>query len=1110
MQLNADNQDCHDLQDTSVVFKGYEDISNLNDHKNYYALYFYLLTHHSATKNYNPQTINYKPAFQLSSVSFHYQHFMRPLLYILLAMLPLTAFSHRVDSLPPQGNVYFNKPEVLQSAGVKWVNQVFKDSRGLMWFATDNGLFRFDGTNVLYAHHKIDDSTTIPSNDVGSVAEDKQGNIWVGTAKGGTVMDPNTLTSTRVRHENGSIPGYKINFLIDADGAIWARSDGGLLKYNRQTNLLQHVWTGTPGDTTGGQIVSALASWSKDELVAGTLGDVVFINKHDFSYHRISLIPGMRVDVSTVTVDANNRLWVGTWGHGLFVFNPVTQSFSPFAFQKNIAPGIYTVITQVASLTISSHHFLYVGLPGGLIKVALESDGLTQALQPQLYYTHQAGTEGSLPGGSVMSLYQDESNNLWIGCDGDIGIAKIALTQSLIYTLPVQHEGNVQTIDKISSHGKNLYAVCSWHGSTGLLLMDDKMNVVKTFDKLPEKADHDAVNISSVGVDKYNRYWVSSWRGITVLDDKLQVVKVLDHNTKGPDTLYKEKNNFLLVSNDSVWIASYKRGIDLFTTDFKRLKHYTVADNKGLAEDLIWKFYRSRTGKIWLIGNAFLYSYDAAADRFTPYKFSKDNAAYGPVDIAEKKDGTLLIATATGLIHFNPANGWFEYIRTPLLDKEDNVNAVSLDEEDNIWYLTDEHLVYYNANTKVFTLYGKQDGLDIADNLFMMRYIGHNQVLIGQYNKLVVFTAPNIAGQNKLPGLLVTGVYVNDSLTHSKLPTGGLNLSYTQNKINIAFACVNYNRAEQNIYAYRLKNADTAWTYSRTGNVTYANLSPGQYTFEVKAANYALVWSKVSAFTITIHPPFWQSWWFRALLVCAIISGTYFVFRRRVAVIRKEEKTKTELNRKMAELEMKALRAQMNPHFVFNSLSSIQESIVTGKTEAASKYLSKFSKLIRLILENSGKQFIPLKTEIDLLTLYLELESFRFENFTYTFSVDPQIDVHFTTIPSMVIQPFIENALKHGLSKKKENKHLKIDIHKAGNKLVAVIEDNGVGRSVATAIKSLERKDHHSMGIQITEERLQLLGMQTGGAAAEITDLFDDEGKPTGTLVKVVLPAEDV
>lgn len=1033
---------------------------------------------------------------------------MRFVCCIVIAFFPLLLPAQKqAATTPVQENIYFSKPEVLQTAGVKWVVDIYKDHRGLTWFATDNGLFRFDGTNLLYAKHKIDDSLTLPYNEVHSVTEDKEGNMWVGTSKGAVIMDANTLNCTLLKQDNGYAPGYKFSFFADEQDDVWGATDAGLYKCNRQKKNMQLVWTAGKDDHDDKRAITSVASYGKDELVAGTLGDVVFINKHNFSYRRYPLQVNNPIDVTKVYVDAQNEIWIGTWGSGVFHFDKTAQVFRPFEWQANIPPNVHGIVRSVVKVYINGKYFLYVGTTDGLIKAPLMNDGVTPAPNSQQFFTHTPNSEGSIPAGEINSLVPDENNNLWIGSDGDIGVARMALNESPLYTLRLAHSGSVRDISVLNAGGKKYYAICSWHGeSNGLTFLDDKLNVIKTFDRLPQGADHDGVNVSSVGVDSSSRFWISSWRGVTVMDKNLQAVKVFDHNTKGADTLYREKNNALLISNDTVWVAIYKRGIDLFTTGFKRLKHYNGNEN-GLKEDLVWKFFRAANGKIWLMGNAFLYEYDAAKEQFIPYFFSNDSSAYGPVDMAEKKDGSLLIACSTGLIEFNPATGKKKYIHSPLLDKEDYVISVALDENDNIWYATSDHLVYYNFSTNIFTLYGKQDGIDVQDGIYLIRYIGNNRLLMGQNSKLVVFTAPLSAKKNRVPGLLITGVFVNDSLVSAGLP-GALKLDYDQNKINIAFSCVNYNRPEQNIFAYRLRNADTAWTYTRVGNVTYANLSPGHYVFEVKAANYARVWSKISSFQINIKPPFWQSWWFRLLLLCLAASGTYVVFKWRVGSIRKEEKIKTDLNRKMAELEMKALRAQMNPHFVFNSLSSIQESIVTGKTEAASKYLSKFSKLIRLILENSGKQFISLKTEIDSLTLYLELESFRFENFTYTFSIDPQIDANYTMIPSMVIQPFIENALKHGLSKKKNDKHLKIDIRMEQGRLVAIVEDNGVGRTTAAQVKTLERKDHHSMGIKITEERLQLLGVQNG-AAAEITDLYDRNGNAAGTLVKIILPVEN-
>lgn len=266
----------------------------------------------------------------------------------------------------------------------------------------------------------------------------------------------------------------------------------------------------------------------------------------------------------------------------------------------------------------------------------------------------------------------------------------------------------------------------------------------------------------------------------------------------------------------------------------------------------------------------------------------------------------------------------------------------------------------------------------------------------------------------------------------------------------------------------------------------------------------------MAEYNIYIKPPFWQTWWFALLAVAVIAGATYVVFRWRVGAVRKAEAAKAQIAKQMAQLEMTALRAQMNPHFIFNSLSSIQASIVTGNTASASKYLSKFSKLIRLILENSGRQFISLKSEIESLTLYLELESFRFENFTYVFSIDPSMDDEQTMIPSMIIQPFVENALVHGFAKKTGDKQLKIDIQGGSHHLTVLVEDNGTGRPNAAEEISPERKPHHSMGVHLTEERLRLASPAYNSTKAIVyTDLVGEDGQPAGTLVKIILPIEN-
>ncbi len=213
--------------------------------------------------------------------------------------------------------------------------------------------------------------------------------------------------------------------------------------------------------------------------------------------------------------------------------------------------------------------------------------------------------------------------------------------------------------------------------------------------------------------------------------------------------------------------------------------------------------------------------------------------------------------------------------------------------------------------------------------------------------------------------------------------------------------------------------------------------------------------------------------------------------------------------RKVADLEMKALKAQMNPHFIFNSLSSIQDSIVHQKTDVASKYLGKFSKLIRTVLENSDRKYITLQQEIDYLTLYLELESFRFDNFTFFLSTAGIEEISFIKIPSMLVQPYVENAIKHGLSHKQGDKKLIVTFAAGEERTLQVtIEDNGIGREGSVIINQARLSSHQSMGMKITEARLQL---QNGYAQqrVEISDLIGERGEPTGTRVTIYILLED-
>ncbi|MDO8367544.1 MAG: histidine kinase, partial [Saprospiraceae bacterium] len=219
-----------------------------------------------------------------------------------------------------------------------------------------------------------------------------------------------------------------------------------------------------------------------------------------------------------------------------------------------------------------------------------------------------------------------------------------------------------------------------------------------------------------------------------------------------------------------------------------------------------------------------------------------------------------------------------------------------------------------------------------------------------------------------------------------------------------------------------------------------------------------------------------------------------------------------EMNQRFAELELKALQSQMNPHFIFNSLGAIQYFIRSDRTQEADGYLTKFAQLMRLFLESSKNKYITLAEEIRLLKLYVELEKMRFEGrFEAKFSVEKNIDTDEVEIPSMLLQPFVENAINHGLFHKKEKGLLQIKVTANGSKEIhCIVEDDGIGREAAGALREQSLKNYKSRAMQIVHERLEALSHVEGyEVKIEVNDLRHPDGGPAGTRVTLTIPVAD-
>ncbi len=288
-------------------------------------------------------------------------------------------------------------------------------------------------------------------------------------------------------------------------------------------------------------------------------------------------------------------------------------------------------------------------------------------------------------------------------------------------------------------------------------------------------------------------------------------------------------------------------------------------------------------------------------------------------------------------------------------------------------------------------------------------------------------------------------------------------------------------------------------------------MPPGSYEFEAYAVfSHNNQKSNIQSIKIKVLPKFWQQYWFRILLIVLLSGLLVFVIvviiKRRTGKIKKE----SEIKLKIAEMESRLLRSNMNPHFVFNSLNSIQNFISKEDKDKATFYLGQFSKLMRNILDQTYNESVSLEHELEMISTYVELEQMRCNNsFEMSIIINDNISPDKVKIPSMLIQPYIENAIVHGLGPLSKRKgELKLIFNRLDNSVIqCIVEDNGIGRENAKKIKQQKEIFHKSMGLSITSERLDFLNLnEKKEARVNIIDLFDTYSNASGTKIEIFIP----
>lgn len=963
------------------------------------------------------------------------------------------------------------------------IRSIYKDSRGLLWIGTDNGLCSYDGVRFKVYNEII----TLNNNSIWSIVEDLQHNIWFAIYGKGIVKydgknftyydNKSGLSNTRVRKMYFSKKHQCL--IIGTENGLFVYANSKFQSFS--TNSLAQPFQ-----------VMGINEW----------GDKVLITTRYNGVHALTFStansPIARLDSFLKTaycfsgfVDGN--LYLGGSGEEHFftknlINNKETTFPSPLIwdFAKTESNKVYTACWDVA--TVSGGLFQY---SNGHYQDVSKQANISSAVLWCLFYDKETQTlwAGSLDKGlykvilrkeieafdakffgldklAITSLFNDNENNLWIGADNLIikkhpdntfeKIDKQTLYRRInlclfkqkkistlqLYLSEAEKNNGFITMNFIEDYQKNIWVGTSW----GLFGLDENLNVLN---RLPSAGCHLAIDANQT------LYAAEMYKGVNIYK--------YPYTDKPFTYLAPEDKNIpfdiicAIMNKNKIWFGSYTKG--LYRCDNGHFKHFNFPENhiRDLTLDKDNNLlFGTNNGKV-ILGN------EKGDSIYILKQYASERPLKGnSVSFVKVIQDKYLIGTNTGLnvlkndaliAYLNQAEG---LPKLPYLASE-------IDQDENL----------YIAN---------EDGVYKFDSPFF------NFLSTSPKAKIVV-GAIKVNGQNWCDSLLCWNNYNVSSIQ----------LNYQQNDIELSFLQNNIFNAEKNIYRYKIIGLLNQWSeYESNGTIHLRAVPSGTYQIVLEGKNMGtgdvFVTRKIQ---LVITPPFWKTPWFITLSVLLILVTILVIFKLRIHSIQKREQEKAALTNKLLESRLTALRAQMNPHFMFNAMNSIQNFIIDKDTRLALHYLAEFSKLIRQTLDNSTEKLIPLATEIGFLKSYIAVQKMRFDSVETRVTVDQTIDKYRLFIPTLIIQPFIENAFEHAFDNSLTDKNIEVKFVQEDALLTCTIADNGKGFS-----ENNSPFLHASKGIKLCKDRILLLNREYN--ANKFTLKITSSNK--GTMVVLSFP----
>lgn len=971
------------------------------------------------------------------------------------------------------------------------------DKNGFLWIGTANGLNRYDGHTVT-TYYKAQ-QPQLCSNNIFGVFCDSRNRIWVGSYSGVTMID-----EYRRFHQiifNDSIKtNYSCAVIIESPslGIILYTSEGHYCFDEKKGKWYPLTWSATEQFKIGWR---DNARFDNERYIQTGFDKLIILDyanqRKSFEFDLPYAISSCRINDEEILVAAfeGKLVRVSIRQKKIIKEYPLTRMQNGKLVNTNIVR-----LRQAASGEI----IITTGV-GGIFIFDPVSERFSQ-------YKHHPLDPGSLSDNANENIFCDANGNVFI-CGGNNGLDYFNIKHYSPVHISIFtgaggeiYDGRINCIEK-DRKGR------LWMGGKDCLVMFEpvsgKSAIYHYYYPILNIGER-SFEVNCIGIDNRDRVWVgTNGGGIGMLNETTgQFIKFSIDSLGGKKPGFASNIIFNITpgDNDMMWVGCSVGAVLFNTTTYRTdtlRPSIFVSKEKDKA---VIRIFKDSRGKMWLgTWNNGIYWYDPGHNTLNEVKYPGNKKASFVTDFAEDKNGKIYAATSDGIAYIDEQGNEFLHTSDNGREYRDCI-ALLAGNNDQLWFSSKKKLFVLNASTKAFRSF---------DEKISQRSYGFNAGAIAfsdslQYwasEKGIFFFNPDkLRTTTNALNPIVYAVNTTDS-SYSFAASDAIKLPYKNNTLNFSFTTVDLYGGENIVYQYKLNSQDNEWINSAgIRQVRYSSLPPGKYTFQVRASEDGVNWSSLSnTITVRIRPALWQTWWFRALGVLLIAGIAFYFFRRRVAVIKEKEKLRSQYERKIAEVEMSSLRAQMNPHFMFNSLNSINNFILKNDPDNASGYLTKFSRLMRLILDNSRSEWVLLENELKALELYIQLEAVRFDHaFSYSIEVTQDINTETVIVPPLLIQPYVENSIWHGLLHRKEaGGRIDIKLWRNNNMLYIEIEDNGVGRDESKRLRSKTATRQKSHGMKITAERMDIVNkVYNVDAGVTITDLNNEKDR-SGTRVLI-------